>query len=107
MNIYELTIEEFQMHRHPQTIEEVFQVEAPTAADAITIGQVRHSFPVESNNGRGDVNWRRLVGIKAIEHRAGDWLRSHIVHDHLRKASEIEQLNAPQLQALHRELHEE
>jgi RNAse (barnase) inhibitor barstar len=37
----------------------------------------------------------------------GDWLRSHIVNGHVRKPIEIEMLNVPELQALHRRLHEE
>jgi hypothetical protein len=37
----------------------------------------------------------------------GDWLRSHIVNGHIRKPSEIEDLNVAELQALHRRLHEE
>lgn len=37
----------------------------------------------------------------------GDWLRSHIVNGHIRKPSEVEDLNVPELQALHRQLHED
>jgi hypothetical protein len=37
----------------------------------------------------------------------GDWLRSHIVNGHVRKPIEIQTLNVPELQALHRRLHQE
>jgi hypothetical protein len=36
-----------------------------------------------------------------------DWLRSHIVNGHVKNVKEIEGLGFAELQALHRQLHEE
>jgi hypothetical protein len=53
--------------------------------------------------GEGLIQQAMLEELSAL----GDWLRSHIVNGHIRKPSEIETLNVPELQALHRRLHEE
>jgi hypothetical protein len=70
MPYYLLLVKDFQMYEDPQTNEEAFEVQAPTAADAITIGQVRHNFPLEENrNGiarRGGLHTRKLVDVKVI-----------------------------------------
>jgi hypothetical protein len=71
MNKYTLHVEDFDMYRQPQTRVDLYQVDAPTAADAITIGQLRHNFPytwVPEKTGDHDhrCKTRKLVDITII-----------------------------------------
>ena len=66
MNRYVIVVEDNQMLRQPQTIQERHVVIAHTAEDAITIAQVRHNFPM-SETVCGDDHWRKLKDIEPQE----------------------------------------